>query len=80
MAWGVFIGGFAQFLLQIPFLHAAGVLVKPKWAWREKGVKKIRKLIVPALFGVSVTQINLLLDSVIATPFSYRSNKFTLFC
>jgi putative peptidoglycan lipid II flippase len=67
LAWGVFIGGFAQFLLQIPFLHAAGVLVKPKWAWREKGVKKIRKLIVPALFGVSVTQINLLLDSVIAT-------------
>lgn len=67
LAWGVFIGGFAQFLLQIPFLHAAGVLVKPKWAWREKGVVKIRKLIVPALFGVSVTQINLLLDSVIAT-------------
>jgi len=67
LAWGVFIGGLAQFLFQIPFLIKAGVLVKPKWAWHETGVKKIRKLIVPALFGVSVTQINLLLDTLIAS-------------
>ena len=67
LAWGVFLGGFAQFLFQIPFLIKAGVLVKPKWAWREKGVVKIRKLILPALFGVSVTQINLLLDTMIAS-------------
>ena len=63
LAWGVFIGGFAQFVFQIPFLIKAGVLVKPQWAWHATGVKKIRKLIVPALFGVSVTQINLLLDT-----------------
>jgi len=67
LAWGVFIGGLAQFLFQIPFLRKAGVLVKPRWAWRAEGVTKIRKLIVPALFGVSVTQINLLLDTMIAT-------------
>ncbi len=67
LAWGVFLGGLSQFLLQIPFLYAAGALVKPKWAWQAEGVRKIRKLIIPALFGVSVTQINLLLDSVIAT-------------
>jgi putative peptidoglycan lipid II flippase len=67
LAWGVFLGGLAQFLFQIPFLIKAGVFVKPQWAWHEPGVKKIRKLIVPALFGVSVTQINLLLDTVIAT-------------
>jgi len=67
LAWGVFIGGLVQFLFQIPFLIQAGVLVKPKWAWHEKGVAKIRKLIIPALFGVSVTQINLLLDTLIAS-------------
>ncbi|NQZ81807.1 MAG: murein biosynthesis integral membrane protein MurJ [Colwellia sp.] len=67
LAWGVFIGGFAQFVFQIPFLIKAGVLVKPQWAWHATGVKKIRKLIVPALFGVSVTQINLLLDTLIAS-------------
>ena len=67
LAWGVFLGGLVQFLFQIPFLIRAGVLVKPQWAWRAEGVVKIRKLIVPALFGVSVTQINLLLDTLIAS-------------
>ncbi|MCW8833423.1 MAG: murein biosynthesis integral membrane protein MurJ, partial [Colwellia sp.] len=52
---------------QLPFMYKAGVLVKPCWAWRSHGVEKIRKLIVPALFGVSVTQINLLLDTLIAS-------------
>lgn len=67
LAWGVFLGGLTQFLFQIPFLVKAGVLVKPTWGWNHGGVKKIRKLIVPALFGVSVTQINLLLDTLIAS-------------
>ena len=67
LAWGVFLGGFVQFLFQLPFLYRAGALVKPKWSWHSKGVTKIRKLMAPALFGVSVTQINLLLDTQIAT-------------
>ena len=67
LAIGVFLGGLVQFLFQLPFLYRAGALVKPKWAWHAKGVTKIKKLIVPALFGVSVTQINLLLDTLIAS-------------
>ena len=67
LAIGVFVGGIVQFAFQIPFLIKAGALVKPKWAWHAEGVTKIRKLIVPALFGVSVTQINLLLDTLIAS-------------
>lgn len=67
LAWGVFFGGLIQFLFQIPFLYKAGVLVKPCWSWHSNGVTKIRKLIIPALFGVSVTQINLLLDTLIAS-------------
>jgi len=67
LAWGVFLGGFIQFIFQIPFLYKAKVLVKPCWSWHSKGVTKIRKLILPALFGVSVTQINLLLDTLIAS-------------
>lgn len=67
LAWGVFIGGLVQLLFQLPFLYRAGVMVKPKWAWRSPGVVKIRTLIIPALFGVSVTQINLLLDTLIAS-------------
>jgi len=67
LAWGVFFGGLIQFVFQIPFLYKANVLVKPCWSWHSSGVTNIRKLIIPALFGVSVTQINLLLDTLIAS-------------
>ncbi|MEO3679311.1 murein biosynthesis integral membrane protein MurJ [Rheinheimera sp. FR7-31] len=67
LAWGVFIGGAVQLLFQLPFLAKAGLLVWPKWGWRDENVTKIRKLMLPALFGVSVSQINLLLDTVIAS-------------
>ncbi|WP_319946336.1 murein biosynthesis integral membrane protein MurJ [Vibrio methylphosphonaticus] len=67
LAIGVFLGGFVQFVFQIPFLMKAGVLVKPKWGWRDPGVVKIRTLMIPALFGVSVSQINLLFDTFIAS-------------
>ncbi|MGX2948639.1 murein biosynthesis integral membrane protein MurJ [Frederiksenia canicola] len=67
LAWGVFLGGLLQFLFQIPFMKKEGLLVKPKWAWNDDGVKKVRTLMIPALFGVSVTQLNLLLNQVIAS-------------
>lgn len=67
LAWGIFLGGLLQFLFQIPFMKKAGLLVKPQWAWNDEGVKKVRTLMLPALFGVSVTQINLLLNQIIAS-------------
>ncbi len=67
LAWGVFIGGIVQLTFQLPFLYQAGLLVKPKWGWHDPGVVKVRKLMIPALFGVSVGQINLLLDTFIAS-------------
>ena len=67
LAWGVFFGGLIQLLFQLPFLKKAGLLVKPQWGWKDPGVTKIRKLMLPAIFGVSVSQINLLLDTLIAS-------------
>lgn len=67
LSWGIFLGGLLQFLFQIPFMKQAGLLVKPQWAWNDEGVKKVRTLMLPAIFGVSVTQINLLLNQVIAS-------------
>nr|WP_237306956.1 murein biosynthesis integral membrane protein MurJ [Vespertiliibacter pulmonis] len=67
LAWGVFLGGLLQFLFQLPFMKREGLLVKPKWAWNDEGVKKVRNLMIPALFGVSVTQLNLLFNQVIAS-------------
>ena len=67
LAWGVFIGGVVQLAFQIPFLMNIGQLPKPKWGWHDSGVQKILKLMLPAMFGVSVSQINLLLDTLLAS-------------
>ncbi len=67
LAWGVFIGGLIQLLFQIPFLMRIGQLPKPRWGWQDSGVQQIIKLMLPAMFGVSVAQINLLLDTLLAS-------------
>jgi putative peptidoglycan lipid II flippase len=66
LAWGVLIGGVVQLLFQIPFLvrlKKMPRLIKGN----HEAVKTLKKRMLPALFGVSVSQINLLIDTVIAT-------------
>jgi putative peptidoglycan lipid II flippase len=67
LAWGVLIAGMAQLLLQLPFLLQIGLLPRPRVGFNDPGVRKIMRLMVPALFGVSVSQINLLLDTLLAS-------------
>jgi putative peptidoglycan lipid II flippase len=67
LAWGVFFGGIVQLLFQWPFLRRTGLLVRPRWGWQDEKVSKVRRLMIPALFGVSVSQINLMLDTLIAS-------------
>lgn len=67
LAWGVFIAGALQLFFQLPFLMRLGLLPRPRVDYRHEGVRRILKLMAPALFGVSVSQINLLLDTVLAS-------------
>lgn len=67
LAWGVLIAGVAQLLFQLPFLARMRLMPVPKVGKFHAGVDKIKKLMVPALFGVSVSQINLLFDTLIAS-------------
>jgi len=67
LALGVLVAGFAQLLFQVPALAGIGLVPRPRWAPRHEGVKRILLLMIPALFGVSVAQINLLLDTVLAS-------------
>lgn len=67
LAWGVLIAGSVQLLFQLPFLARIGLLPRPTAGWKDEGVKRIMTLMAPALFGVSVSQINLLLDTVLAS-------------
>jgi putative peptidoglycan lipid II flippase len=67
LAWGVMAAGVAQLVFQLPFIKQIDLLTRPRWGWSDPGVKRIMKLMLPALFGVSVAQINLLLDTVLAS-------------
>ncbi|MGN1392707.1 MAG: murein biosynthesis integral membrane protein MurJ [Succinivibrionaceae bacterium] len=67
LAIGVCLGGVTQFLFQIPFLYKLGMLVKPRFNWNHEGVKKIKTLMLPAIFGVSVSQLNLLINTMLAS-------------
>ncbi len=67
LAIGVFLAGFLQLLFQLPFIAKLGCLRWPRWNWQHSGVQKILKLMLPAIFGASIAQINLLLDTIIAS-------------
>jgi putative peptidoglycan lipid II flippase len=67
LAWGVLLAGVIQLLFQLPFLYRLELVPRPVWDTRDEGVRRVLKLMVPAIFGVSVSQINLLLDTVLAS-------------
>ena len=67
LAWGVFIAGVVQLLFQLPFLFRIRMLPKPGLNRDREGVKRILKLMLPILFAVSIVQINLLIDTLIAS-------------
>ncbi|SFD48796.1 putative peptidoglycan lipid II flippase [Thiohalospira halophila DSM 15071] len=67
LAWGVLVAGVIQLAFQLPFLARLGLLTAPRPAPRDEGVRRVARLMGPALFGSSVAQVNLLLDTIIAS-------------
>ncbi|ORU93012.1 MAG: lipid II flippase MurJ [Cycloclasticus sp. symbiont of Poecilosclerida sp. N] len=67
LAWSVLLAGIVQLAFQFPYLAKLGLIPRLKFDREHAGVKKIMNLMLPALFGVSVTQINLLLDTLLAS-------------
>jgi len=67
LAAGVLLAGIVQLGFQLPFLQRLGLLPRPRWGFRHEGVRRILKLMLPAIFGSSVAQISILLDSLIAS-------------
>lgn len=83
LAWGVIIGGFLQLAFQLPTLIKLGLMPKPSFRRGHEGVKRIMKLMVPALLGSSVAQINILINTAIASMLAvgsiswlYASDRF----
>ena len=67
LGWAILAAGILQLVVQLPAMRELGVLAWPRWGWSHPDVRKIMRLMVPTLFGSSVAQVNLLLDTVIAS-------------
>ena len=67
LAWAVFAGGALQLAFQLPFLAKIGMLPRWRLDFRHPGVNRVLKLMAPALFGVSIGQISLLINTIFAS-------------
>ncbi|HJT97733.1 MAG TPA: murein biosynthesis integral membrane protein MurJ, partial [Rhodanobacteraceae bacterium] len=67
LGWAIFAAGILQLVVQLPALRSLNLLALPRWGWKHPDVRRIMRLMVPTLFGSSVAQINLLLDTLIAS-------------
>jgi len=79
LAWGVLVAGVLQLGVQLPFLKGLRLLPWPKLDWKHSGVNRVLTLMVPVMFSVSVGQINLLLDTVLATSIDGDGNVAWLY-
>ena len=67
LGWAVLVGGLAQFLWQLPALKQVGMLVLPRLSFGDLGVWRVLKQMGPAIFGVSVGQISLIINTIFAS-------------
>jgi putative peptidoglycan lipid II flippase len=67
LAWAVFLGGLLQLAIQLPALKRLGMLPRFDFAPGDPGVRRVMKLMAPAVLGVSVAQISLLINTIFAS-------------
>lgn len=67
LAWGVLLAGIVQFVFLLWHLKRIELAAAPKINFKDPGVRRILKLMGPAIFGVSIAQINLFVDTFFAS-------------
>ncbi|GAB7528823.1 murein biosynthesis integral membrane protein MurJ [Pseudomonas sp. 3A(2025)] len=67
LGWAVLVGGLLQLLYQLPHLKKIGMLVLPRLNLRDSGVWRVMKQMLPAILGVSVSQISLIINTIFAS-------------
>ena len=67
IAFGVVLGGFLQFVSQLPFVIQKGMRFKLGFSFHHPAVQKIGMLLAPSIFGIGIVQINVLVDSLLAS-------------
>ena len=63
MAWGTLIGGFLQLVMQVPALYKCGFTFLPSFNFAHPGLIRILRLMIPAIIGLSATQINIFINT-----------------
>jgi putative peptidoglycan lipid II flippase len=79
LAYAVFVAGLLQLLFQLPFLAKIRVFPRPRWAPRHEGVRRAVRLMIPAIFGSSVAQVNVLIGGIIASLLGVGSISYLYF-
>jgi putative peptidoglycan lipid II flippase len=67
LAYAVLVAGIVQLAFQLPFLKAIRMLDWPRWRPMHEGVRRVVRLMVPAIFGSSVAQLNILVGGILAS-------------
>jgi putative peptidoglycan lipid II flippase len=67
LALGTLIGGFMQFVVQLPSLRKIGYRFRADFAWRDEGVRTVLRLMAPAIIAASAVQVNVLVNSSFAS-------------
>ena len=67
LAVGVIFGGFLQLSFQIPFLAKNGVRLVSNYNFRNPALRKIGRLMLPAIFGSAVYQVNIYIIRFLAS-------------
>jgi len=67
LAWAVFVAGFVQLAFQIPFLKKIGMLPGFRFSWTDTGMRRVIRQMGPAIFGVSIAQISLIINTIFAS-------------
>jgi putative peptidoglycan lipid II flippase len=76
LAVGVLLGGAAQLMLQVPYLTARGVSLKPAWDLKNPHLRRIARLLGPAVFGAAVYQVTVALNTLLASYLPEGSVSF----
>ncbi len=67
LAWAVFFGGILQLVFQLPALKSIGMLPLPRFALKDAAVWRVIRQMGPAIFGVSIAQISLVINTIFAS-------------
>jgi len=67
LAVGVIVGGVAQLIMQFPVLVSKGMRLRPRFNFSHPGIRRISFLMMPAVFGAAVYQVNIFVSTLLAS-------------